>query len=58
MSEVYLFNLVKSWIDAKHLYDETNDSSAFHEVAWYETRIENLVKQIERERYLKSHPIY
>lgn len=58
MSEIYLYNLVKSWLEVKRLYSEANDERSLNQVAWYERQIEDLVNQIERERWRKAHPSY
>lgn len=58
MSEIYLYNLVKSWLEVKRLFAEARDEHSLNQVAWYERQIEDLVNQIERERWRKAHPGY
>ena len=56
MNEIYLFNLVKKWLQVKQDYNDQPDPHTLVEIAYWEGRIEALVKQIERERFLKEHP--
>ena len=57
-SDIYLFNIVRKWIELKHIYAESHDEATLEEIAFWEMRIENLIEQIQRERQARQNPSY